>query len=134
MSAAALHEVWNDRLHPIERRFHVHGHHEVELFVGELQHRGVVASPHVVDPYVHRTEGADRLIAKSLDVGAASHVGHDWNRIRGYLITVGVERVRSPRGENQPKAPVAKPPRERGADAATRPCDYCNAIGLHLAP
>ena len=39
LPAAARDEVRRDRLHAVERRLHVHRHHQVELLVGELEHR-----------------------------------------------------------------------------------------------
>ena len=62
VAALALLEVRNDRLHPIERGLYIHGHHQVELLVGELEDRCIDALSRVVDPHVHRTESGQRLI------------------------------------------------------------------------
>src|SRR5689334_9369515 len=132
MTVTTLFEVRNDRLHPIQRRFHVDGHHLVELLVREVENGRVDSAPGVVDPYVDRAEGAKCLVAQTDNVGATSDVRDYREGITMDVRANGFERVGTSGGENEPELLAAESPRERGADAAASPRDHGDWMGLHI--
>ena len=123
LAAAARDEMRRDRLHAVQRRLHVHGHHQVELLVGELEHRPGDAAAGVVDPDVDVAERLDRAIAQALDVAPPRDVGR--HRDRAPAGTAGdlLQLALAPRGQRDPMSRGAELHGERRADAAARAGD-----------
>ena len=124
VSAAARDEVRHDRLHPVERRFHVDRHHQVELLVGELENRPIDTPAGVVDPDVHVAECLNRAIAQSLDLVPLRGVGRHDHRTGAQLRRNHLELSLAPRRQHYAVSAGGKLHGELGADPAARAGDH----------
>src|SRR5436190_4196828 len=101
---AALLEVRQHLLHPVERRLHVDLHHLVDVLVRELRRHPRDAAPDVVDPDVDAPVAADRRVDHAAHVGTHGRVRRERERARTAALRDRPERVGVPRDQRDRSA------------------------------
>lgn len=127
---AALAEVREHGLHPVERRLHVDAHHGVEVLVRELGDGARDASARVVHEHVDAPEALEGLGDDALEVGALRDVGDDDEGVRSEPLRDLLEQGPPAGDEDDAGALGDEERREGGSDARARSGDDDDAI-LH---